>query len=223
MRKRFAALVGVFLSGCVSAGAGEFEGQFELLPNPADSSGATKLLAVDFFYKDDGGLVWKANKGNITDGASIPRPLQILVGSPFDKDFVRAAVIHDHYCDRDRKNRVRDWRKTHRVFYEMLRASEVPLIKSKLMYYAVYTFGPKWGFLDQGDICGVNCINNVSPRFFEKLDYSFDTATDDEFMDVLEAIESDPEISLETLDALAEARHDQDRSFDFRPSPKKAE
>lgn len=33
------------------------------------------------------------------DGASIPRPLWSLIGSPFDPDLLLAACVHDWYCE----------------------------------------------------------------------------------------------------------------------------
>jgi len=40
------------------------------------------------------------------------------------------------------------------MFYEACRCADAPLIKSKIMYYAVYHFGPRWqpagrGFRDE--------------------------------------------------------------------------
>lgn len=223
MKKVSIFLASIVLMLSTEGGAGEFIGDFRLKPNPSDSSGLTRVLHHDFYFKDDADFVWKANAGNVTDGASIPAELQLLIGRPFDEGFVRAAVIHDHYCDKERKNRVRNWRSTHRVFYEMLRTSHVPLVKSKVMYYAVYAFGPKWGYLDQGDICGANCINNVRPRYFEKMTYSFDEATVDELQSIVEAVESDPNISLDALDNIAEAYHGNNRSFRFTQHPQASE
>ncbi len=38
-----------------------------------------------------------------TDGAFIPRGLQTVVGDPFDRDILRAAIIHDHYVYPERE------------------------------------------------------------------------------------------------------------------------
>lgn len=213
------ALAVLIAGTTATADASEFKGSLVLLPNGGDATGKTRILGDDFFFDDDNGLVWKADKGDVTDGASIPQELQGLVGHSFDADLIRAAVIHDHYCDDERHNRVRSWRATHRVFYDMLRASDVPLLRAKLLYYAVFTFGPKWGYLDQGDVCGVNCINSVEPRYFEKMTYTYEQAEDGEFNSILATLEAQPAISLDVLDQLAETRHSQDRSFEFRQLP----
>ena len=35
-----------------------------------------------------------------SDGATIPRPLWPIIGKPLDAEYLRAAVVHDYYCDR---------------------------------------------------------------------------------------------------------------------------
>src|SRR3954451_307848 len=56
-------------------------------------------LTEDLFYHDASKWIWKAPKGYRTDGASIPWPLWSFVGSPFTGRYVKAAIIHDVYCD----------------------------------------------------------------------------------------------------------------------------
>ena len=76
---------------------------------------------------------WQASAGLITDGASIPRWAQPFVGGAWDKQFIRAAVIHDWYCIRT----VRARRATHRMFYDALIESNVSRANALTMYYAV--------------------------------------------------------------------------------------
>jgi hypothetical protein len=82
------------------------------------------------------------------------------VGQPFEEAFIKAAVIHDHYCDR----RVRPWRQTHQVCREALLKSAVEPVKAGIMYFAVLIGGPKWVRLIPGKPCpvGTGCINNVN-------------------------------------------------------------
>ena len=110
-------------------------------------------IANDFKYVDPNNTVWLTKKGDVTDGASIPVWARPFIGEPFDRNFIKAAVIHDHYCDRN----VRPWRDTHRVFYDALITSKLNKIKAKLMYYAVYFGGPKWIELIPGIDCGPRC------------------------------------------------------------------
>lgn len=150
--KQLIVLTSVVLAFYPEPSQAEFIGQFELAPVGCEQQNQC-TLTYDFKYKDPGGVVWQAAANNTTDGATIPLWAQSIVGKPFDKMFVRAAVIHDHYCERH----VRPWRQVHRVFYDALIESQVSEKKAKLMYYAVYLGGPKWIELIAGANCGDNC------------------------------------------------------------------
>ncbi|WFU41815.1 DUF1353 domain-containing protein [Bradyrhizobium sp. CB82] len=139
-----------------------FIGSLLLLPNGSDPTGKTKVLGEDIYFVDPDKFVWKAGKGDVTDGASIPDLFQPIVGGPFEVDYLPAAVIHDHYTDRN--HRVRTWRDTARVFYQAMLVNGVNIVKAKTMYFAVYAFGPHWGFLAQGVPCGHNCVFTVPLR-----------------------------------------------------------
>jgi hypothetical protein len=128
----------------------DFVGVLELIPAGCEKTGRCRL-GQNFGFIDQSGTGWQARKGLVTDGASIPSWARPLVGQPFEKSFIKAAVIHDHYCDRH----VRKWRQTHRVFYEALRASNVPKGKAGIMYFAVLVGGPKWVKLIKGKKCGL--------------------------------------------------------------------
>ncbi|WP_394885749.1 DUF1353 domain-containing protein (plasmid) [Mesorhizobium sp. AaZ16] len=134
----------------------DFVGQLELLPAGCEQQQLC-TLSYDLKYIDPTGLAWQAAAQNQTDGASIPGWAQPFIGSPFDPSFIKAAVIHDHYCGRH----VRSWRSTHRVFYDALRELGIPIPKAKLMYYAVYLAGPKWVELIPGRNCGDRCVFEV--------------------------------------------------------------
>lgn len=133
-----------------------FEGKLVLEPPGCEASGKC-TLGADFGFVDGSGTGWQAAKGLLTDGASIPRWAQPIVGAPFTDAFVKAAIIHDHYCVRH----VRTWRQTHKVFHEALLASGVPAGKAGIMYFAVLVGGPKWVELVKGKPCpvGMGCVN----------------------------------------------------------------
>lgn len=97
-------------------------------------------LLKDFSFTDPNNINWYAKKGDIIDGASIPRFLWSLVGSPFTDDYRDASVIHDIACE----EKTRTWEVVHLAFYYAMRASGVSPIKSKIMYAGVYHFGPRW-------------------------------------------------------------------------------
>lgn len=98
-------------------------------------------LLEDFVYIDPSGREWRAPKDSIIDGASIPRLLWTLVGSPFTGEYRDASVVHDVACIQ----RKRPWTMVHRMFYYATRSRGVDEIRAKVMYGAVYHFGPRWG------------------------------------------------------------------------------
>jgi hypothetical protein len=118
--------------------ADHFVGDLKLID--LDPHGLRFTLEAPFGYIDPSGAMWQAEKGLVTDGASIPWPLWSIIGGPFEGEYRRAAVIHDFYCDR----KYRAWQRTHRVFYDAMITGGVGPIKAKIMYYAVWRFGPRW-------------------------------------------------------------------------------
>lgn len=81
------------------------------------------------------------------DGASIPSVAWQLIGSPFHPRFMMAAVFHDwlyhtHQLDRDT---------TDKLFYELLRASNVGKTKAIMMREAVQNFGGWYWDNDKDD------------------------------------------------------------------------
>ena len=95
-----------------------------------------RLLA----YTDKNGKTWPAPAGSVVNGASIPRVLWHLIGSPFCGRYRRASVIHDvYYTTRTELREAVD-----RVFLEMMAADKVAWIKRRAMYLAVRIFSPRW-------------------------------------------------------------------------------
>ncbi|WP_333605307.1 DUF1353 domain-containing protein [Novosphingobium sp.] len=154
MRRDFLGAVVVWLLLAQPAHA-QFVGDLELAPTNCQNSGICTLVK-DFGFIDPRGVGWQAQAGLKTDGASIPGWAQPLVGGRFDEAFIKAAVIHDHYCIRH----VRSFLDTHRVFYDALIASGVDPVKANTMYYAVLVGGPKWITVISGQPCriGSNCV-----------------------------------------------------------------
>jgi hypothetical protein len=52
-------------------------------------------LLADFAFTDPARKTWPAPKGTVVDGASIPRALWTVVGSPYTGDYRMASVVHD--------------------------------------------------------------------------------------------------------------------------------
>ena len=132
----------------------QFEGELVLEPDGCEEIEEC-YIKNKLRYTDPDKLVWEAMKGLKTDGATLPKWAEPFIGKPYDESFIKAAVVHDHYCDRH----VRSWRSTHRVWYHMLIDLGVPIVKAKIMYYAVFVGGPKWVEIIEPRDCGANCIN----------------------------------------------------------------
>jgi hypothetical protein len=112
--------------------------------------GRDMRLVESFAYVDVAGTHWPAPAESVVNGASIPQAFWSMIGGPFVGRFRNASVVHDVAC----VERTEGWREVHRMFYEACRCADAPLIKSKIMYYAVYHFGPRWqpagrGFRDE--------------------------------------------------------------------------
>ncbi len=116
---------------------GRFEGE---VVASWDADGRLMTLRDDFAYIDPTGKHWLAPAGTVVDGASIPRLFWTVIGSPFSGRYRNASVVHDIECDEMRE----PWEDVHRMFYEACRAGGVEEAQAKVMYYAVYHFGPRW-------------------------------------------------------------------------------
>ena len=105
-------------------------------------------------FVDPDDKAWTAPQGLVTDGASIPRALWSVVGSPWTGLYRDAAVIHDAYCD----SHSEPWQAVHKVFYLAMLANGVGPVQAKVMYAAVYRFGPRWDFTYTAKKCE-NCAS----------------------------------------------------------------
>jgi Protein of unknown function (DUF1353) len=102
--------------------------------------GRTVELVEPFAFKDEAGKTWSVPAGALVDGASIPQAFWSVIGGPFEGKYREASVIHDYYCDRHADT----WQNVHLVFYNGMRANGVGALTAKIMYAAVYNFGPRW-------------------------------------------------------------------------------
>jgi Protein of unknown function (DUF1353) len=134
-------LVGFFASLSFDARAeaslGEFMGKLvvSFLPD-----GRNVKLEEPFGFVDPRGKRWDVPAGMVSDGASIPQVFWIT-HPPFTGKYRSAAVIHDHYC----QTKSQRWQDVHGVFYDAMRAAGVDERTAKVLYAAVYNFGPRWG------------------------------------------------------------------------------
>jgi hypothetical protein len=132
-----ALLLALFTSYASAQSFGSFIGDVVAKWN---DDGRTMTLVEPFAYLDPAGVRWDAPKGATVDGASIPRFAWSIIGGPFEGKYRTASVIHDVAC----VEKKRPWETVHLAFYTAMRASGVSAIKAKIMYAAVYHFGPRW-------------------------------------------------------------------------------
>lgn len=97
-------------------------------------------LKRPFGYMEESGREWPVPAETVVDGASIPQVFWSLIGGPFEGRYRDASIVHDYFCD----VRTRPWKDTHRIFFDGMLCSGVNTIRAKIMYYAVYRFGPRW-------------------------------------------------------------------------------
>ncbi len=105
-----------------------------------DSGGRTMTLREDFFYVDPYNRRWSAPAGSVVDGASIPAAFWTIVGGPFEGRYRKASVVHDVGCH----EMTASWEDVHRMFFDACVCGGVDLQTAKILYYAVYHFGPRW-------------------------------------------------------------------------------
>lgn len=119
--------------------------QAEWLPD-----GRGMRLIAPLTFVDPLGSNWLAPSGSVVDGASIPRFAWSITGGPFEGKYRDASVIHDVAC----AEKKRPWPKVHQVFYDAMVASGVDGTAAKVMYAAVFHFGPRWPTKPPGGVLG---------------------------------------------------------------------
>ncbi len=138
-----AAIAAVAATACVGLAAaadsmfGKFIGK---LVAEFEGDGRKVTLIEPYSFVDPTGEEWPVPAGAKSDGASVPSAFWALY-PPFTGNYRSAAVVHDYYCD----TKKRSWQDTHKVFYYAMRAAGVDERNAKVMYGAVYLFGPRWG------------------------------------------------------------------------------
>lgn len=142
----------LLLTGCAAPqyskpaqGWGKIEGTVK---TEWKKTGRDMILLEDVAYHAPDKTIWVAKQGEVINGASIPKAFWSIIGGPYEGEYRWASVFHDVACD----NRTRTWREVHYMFYTAMRAAGVPLKKAKIMYAAVYKYGPRWP-----------CVNKVIP------------------------------------------------------------
>jgi tetratricopeptide (TPR) repeat protein len=112
------------------------------------TTGLMALVGEDLVFLDHEGHAWTARVGTLTDGASVPRAALPVTDGRFDQRFLKAAVVHDAYCQAENEGgpsyQTKPWRAVHKMFLDACLAGGTPKTLAKLMYNAVLWFGPRW-------------------------------------------------------------------------------
>lgn len=203
-----------FLAPAFAADWGKFEGK--VLVEWLDDGRRMQLLE-DFAYIDPSGIRWLAPRRSTIDGASIPRALWALIGGPYEGKYRNASVVHDVEC----KTHAHRWKQVHRMFYNAMRCGGVQWLKAKIMYGAVYHFGPRWPD-PSARLNGHPAVELVS---FEETVPDAQTFMRDlrdpvrmktNYLRMKAFIEKNPEATLEQIEALTEEKL---RAFGDVPVP----
>ncbi len=116
---------------------GEFSGDPEATWLTQEGTPDRQMRVLqDFSFTDPSLKVWQAPSGSVVDGASIPRALWTIVGSPYTGDYRRASIVHDVACDNaggDKKKR----RAADRMFFHACRAGGCSIRESTILYLGV--------------------------------------------------------------------------------------
>lgn len=105
-------------------------------------------LKKSLLVKTDEEFIYKKEiyipKGFITDGMSIPKWLQPVIGEPFEGNTLRAAIVHDYLCHCKCETQAF----SHGIFKEILKLDGVSAWRRKAAWLGVVAYNrlknPKW-------------------------------------------------------------------------------
>ena len=98
-------------------------------------------LLEEFAFVDASGEVWRVSKGTEVEGSCFPSQFTRFLGHPFSGPQRRAAVVYEVSCQK----RERGWREVQRMFHEAVLLDGVTPVEAKVMYFALFNFGRRWG------------------------------------------------------------------------------
>ena len=139
---------------------------YNLKVQPLNDGSHRVRLLEDLVFVDVHGKQWKAPKGYVVDGATIPKVFQEFIGTPYGGQYVLASVIHDVAYDK----RLGTWEEVHQVFYDAMLASGVEPRKASLMYMAVYEASGRWGKNQNKHLSEEKVLNLLGADKLEKKD-----------------------------------------------------
>jgi hypothetical protein len=129
---------------------GQFSGEPRTLWLTGNAAPDREMQLIDdFWFTDPNGKQWRTPAQYEVDGASIPRALWTVVGSPYTGDYRRASVVHDKACD-DATGNASARRAADRMFFHACRAGGCSTAEATLLYVGVRIGAltdvvPAWG------------------------------------------------------------------------------
>lgn len=97
-------------------------------------------LKKSLLVKTDEEFIYKKEiyipKGFITDGMSIPKWLQPVIGEPFEGNTLRAAIVHDYLCHYQSESQAF----THGIFREILKLDGVSAWRRNAAWLGVVSY-----------------------------------------------------------------------------------
>jgi hypothetical protein len=97
------------------------------------------VMLEDFWYIDPAGAKWPADAGRRIDGASIPRVLWTLVGSPYTGCYRKASVVHDVACEdaKQKKDPKKERKKADKMYFRACRRGGCSFLEALVQYLGV--------------------------------------------------------------------------------------
>ena len=117
---------------------GKFSGEPEARwLTESDEPDRRMRLLGEFWFSDPRRKEWKVPAGyDDMNGASIPRALWSLVGSPYTGDYRRASIVHDKACDDAGEDKGKR-RAADRMFYHACREGGCSIRQAIILYVGV--------------------------------------------------------------------------------------
>lgn len=112
---------------------GKFQGSVEALWLMHDGADRDMRVLKGVVYETPNKKRWEAPAGSVVNGASIPRLLWSVIGSPYVGDYRRASVVHDVACETPKVPR----KAADRMFYYACRADGCGWLQAKVLYIGV--------------------------------------------------------------------------------------
>lgn len=113
---------------------GKFLGEPQTLWLKGPGADRNMQLLEPFSYQDPKDRLWAVESGYTIDGASIPRALWSLIGSPYTGNYRRASIVHDKACDgADAAQR----RAADRMFFYACRCGGCSWVEAMALYIGV--------------------------------------------------------------------------------------